>query len=397
MSMSYRWLMVAAGAVITCMALGAEFSLAVYLQPMAEATGWSRAGISGTMTFDFLAMGISAFGWGALSDRVGPRPVVLTGAVLVGAGQLLAARTESLLAFQLCYGLVVGLGTGALYAPLIAASANWFEERRGLAVSLVSAGMGVAPMTVSPLARWLVSYHDWQWTMTVIALLAWAVMIPAALLLRRATPPMGERSAGAPEAASLSGALRSLPFLVMAGTFFLCCGAHAGPIFHTISYAIACGIAPMSAVSIYSVEGLAGLGGRLLFGLMADRYGVKKVLVGGLFLQAVAVGLYVQARRLEEFYALSVVLGTAYGGVMPLYAALARDYFPATVMGGVMGAAAMVSSLAMALGPLAGGWVFDHFGDYGWLYGGSFAIGLGAAAMSLAFPPAASREEPQPA
>jgi MFS family permease len=96
---------------------------------------------------------------------------------------------------------------------------------------------------------------------------------------------------------------------------------------------------------------LAGLGGRLLFGVMADRFGVKRVLVGGLFLQAFAIGLYVHASRLEEFYRLAAVLGMAYGGVMPLYAALAREYFPA----GVMGAAAMVSSLAMALGPLAGG------------------------------------------
>src|ERR1700744_3027957 len=103
MSMSYRWLMVAARALITCVALGAEFSLAVYLAPMAEATGWSRAGISGTMTIDFLAMGISAFGWGMLSDRVGPRPVALCGALLLGVGQLLAAHAESLLAFQLCY------------------------------------------------------------------------------------------------------------------------------------------------------------------------------------------------------------------------------------------------------------------------------------------------------
>ncbi len=399
MSSSYRWLMVAAGALLTCIALGAEFSLAVYLPPMAEATGWSRAGISGTMTIDFLAMGISAFGWGTLSDRIGPRLVALIGSVLIGAGQLLAARAQSLLMFQLCYGLMVGIGTGAIYAPLMAAAANWFEERRGLAVALVSAGMGVAPMTVSPIARWLVSTHDWRWAMTAIAITAWTLMIPAAALLRRgetgASAPV--QAGAAPASMSLPQALRSLPFIVFAATFFLCCGAHAGPIFHTMSYAIACGIAPMSAVSIYSLEGLAGLGGRLLFGLMADRYGAKRVLVGGLFLQAAVIGLYVYARELFEFYALAAVLGTAYGGVMPLYASLARDYFPARLMGGIMGAAAAVSSLAMALGPLIGGWVFDRYGAYGWLYLGSFAVGLGAAAIAMAFPQAEPRQEPQPA
>ena len=380
MSASYRWLMVAAGALLTCVALGAEFSLAVYLPVMAEATGWSRAGISGTMTIDFLAMGFSAFGWGMLSDRVGPRPVALIGSVLVGSGQLLAAQAQSLPTFQLCYGLLVGLGTGAIYAPLMAAAANWFEARRGLAVALVSAGMGLAPMTISPIARWLVTVHDWRWAMTAIAIAAWCLMIPAALTLRRGEAAMPAPSApgeAAPAPISLRQALTSLPFIIFAGTFFLCCGAHAGPIFHTMSYAIACGIAPMSAVSIYSLEGLAGLGGRLLFGLMADRFGVKRVLVGGLFLQAAVIGLYVYARELAEFYALAAVLGTAYGGVI--------------------GAAASVSCLAMALGPLLGGWVFDRYGAYGWLYLGSFAVGLGAAAMAMAFPQAGPRPEPQPA
>ena len=162
---------------------------------------------------------------------------------------------------------------------------------------------------------------------------------------------------------------------------------HSGPIFHTISYAVFCGIPAMAAVSIYSLEGLAGLGGRLLFGVLGDRYGAKQVLIAGLLVQALAAGAFVFASRLGEFYAVSFVFGLAYGGVMPLYAVLARGYFGPHIMGGVIGAASMVSSLGMALGPLAGGWSFDAFGTYTWLYVGSFAVGLGAVAIALAFPP----------
>jgi MFS family permease len=186
---------------------------------------------------------------------------------------------------------------------------------------------------------------------------------------------------------SLGSALRSTPFVVLALTFFACCAMHSGPIFHTISYAVFCGVAPLAAVSIYSVEGLGGLGGRLLLGVLADRYGTKPVLVAGLLLQALAAGAFVFARGLGDFYAVAFVFGLAYGGVMPLYAALARGYFGPHIMGGVLGAAAMVSSLGMALGPLAGGWIFDAVGSYGWLYVGSFAVGLGAVAIALAFPP----------
>jgi MFS family permease len=182
-------------------------------------------------------------------------------------------------------------------------------------------------------------------------------------------------------------ALRSPQFIVLALTFFACCAAHSGPIFHTISYAIVCGVPPLAAVTVYSVEGLAGLGGRLALGVLADRYGVKRVLVAGLLVQALAAGTFVFARRLDDFYAVAAVFGFAYGGVMPLYAVLARGYFGQRILGTVLGAATMVSTLGMALGPLGGGWIFDRFGDYAWMYLGSSLLGLGAVAIALAFPP----------
>jgi len=156
-----------------------------------------------------------------------------------------------------------------------------------------------------------------------------------------------------------------------------------------MSYAMLCGLPTMAAVSIYSVEGLAGLGGRLLLGVLADRLGVKPVLVTGLLVQALAIATYVLVSRLGEFYALAIVFGTAYGGVMPLYAVLAREYFGQRIMGTVFGAATMTSSIGMALGPVAGGWIFDAFNEYRWLYLGSAAIALGAVAIALAFPPVA--------
>jgi MFS family permease len=182
-------------------------------------------------------------------------------------------------------------------------------------------------------------------------------------------------------------ALRSPQFIVLGATYFACCAMHSGPIFHTVSYAIACGIPPLAAVTVYSVEGLAGLGGRLIFGLAGDRFGAKRVLVIGLMIQALAAGAYFFTREIGEFYGVAIIFGAAYGGVMPLYSVIAREYFPMRIMGTMIGAASMVSSLGMALGPVLGGWIFDHFGTYGWLYIGSFAVGLGATAIALAFPP----------
>ena len=386
---SYGWVIVAAGALMTCVALGAMFSLAVFLEPLATATGWSRAGISSAMTLNFLVMGLGAFGWGVASDRFGTRIVVVLGALLLGLALLLASRAASLLQFQLTYGILVGLAASAFFAPMIAATTAWFEDNRSLAVSLVSAGMGVAPMTISPLARWLISTYDWRTAMLTIAIVAWSLLLPAALLVRR--PPAATLLQSAPRegasAVSAIEALRSPQFLVLGLTFFACCAAHSGPIFHMVSYAIFCGVPAMAAVSIYSLEGLAGLGGRLLLGVLADRLGAKPVLIAGLLVQALAIASYAFVSQLGEFYVLAVLFGTAYGGVMPLYAVLAREYFGQHLMGTVFGAATMLSSIGMAFGPLAGGWVFDTFAAYNWLFIGSFAVGLGAAAIALAFPP----------
>jgi MFS family permease len=388
---SYRWVIVAAGGLMGCVAIGAMFSLAVFLGPMSLATGWSRAAISSAMTLDFLVMGVAGFAWGAISDRFGVRVVVLSGAVLLGAGLVIASRATSLLTFQLGYGILVGLSAGAFFAPIIATVTAWFDTQRALAVSLVSAGMGMAPLTVSPFAGWLISTYDWRAAMGIIGVSAWALLIPAALLVRN---PPRSNSVATPSAATnqkrseggLSKALLSPQFLVLGGTYFLCCAAHSGPIFHMMSYAQFCGLSTMTAVGIYSVEGLAGLGGRLLLGVAADRLGVKRVLITGLLVQAVAIGTFIAIRRTGEFYLLAIVFGTAYGGVMPLYAVLAREYFGQRIMGAVFGAATMLSCIGMALGPVVGGWIFDSLQSYRWLYLGSAAVAVGAAAIALSFP-----------
>jgi len=402
MRLQYGWVVVAAGALMGCVAIGALFSLAVFLQPMSEATGWSRTGISTAMTLDFLTMGVAAFGWGALTDRFGPRPVVLAGALLVGAGLALASRATSLLEFQLIYGVVVGAAAGAILAPTMATVTGWFDKHRSIAVSLVSAGMGMGPMTISPFASWLLQSYDWRTAQLIIAIVAWVLLIPAALFMRRApetAPGMASMPGSADPGMTVGQALRSPQFIILGLTYFCCCATHSGPIFHTVSYAIACGIPALTAVSIYSIEGLAGLGGRVLFGLAGDRFGAKQTVVFALVVQALGAGAYYFTRQVGEFYAVAVLFGMAYGGVMPLYAVIAREYFPMRIMGTVIGASSMIASLGMSLGPAVGGWIFDTFGTYGWLYLGSLIMGLAAAGIALAFPsgPAPQRSAPQPA
>src|SRR4029079_414075 len=145
MKIHYGWVMVAVGALMGCVAVGAMMSLAVFLQPITQDTGWAHATVDSAAPISFLVMAAAGFAWGALSDRFGTRPVVLAGAVLLGLGLVLASRASSPLQFVLAYGVIVGVAAGSFIVRMMAAVSAWLASHRSLAVSLVSAGIGVAP------------------------------------------------------------------------------------------------------------------------------------------------------------------------------------------------------------------------------------------------------------
>ena len=386
MKANYGWVIVGVGIVVTCVGVGAMLALTVFLAPMAEAMGWSRTGISTAALINWLCMGAGAFLWGALSDRFGTRAVVLSGGVLLGLGLVTASRAQTLGQFQLLYGVLVGLAVGSFYTPLTATTSRWFTRHRSLAVALVSAGLSVGSAIMGPLARWLISSYDWRFAMLVIGDLVWIVVIPAALLVRNPPPsPVGTVVTSDGRDLSVREALRSPQFAALGFAYFACCAAHSGPIFHMFSNAIDHGVTAMAAATVLSAASLASLSGKIICGLVADRVGAKRTLIAGLALQAVAISLYLGTRELATFYAVALVFGFAYGGVMPLYAILVREYFGERIMGTVFGAVAFVSTLGMALGPWAGGWLYDTFGGYFWLFLGSFGIGLGAVAIAFTF------------
>ena len=394
MKIFYGWVIVGVGIVVTCVGFGAMLSLSVFLAPIVEAMGWSRTGIAGAAMLNFLAMGLGAFVWGALSDRFGTRAVVLCGGALLGLGLLLASRAATLLQFQLLFGALVGLAAGSFYTPLTATTIRWFTERRSLAVALVSAGLSMGSTIMAPLARWLITTYDWRTAMLVIGDLVWLVIIPAALLVRNppARAAAGRAAAGVRPDLTLAQVVRTPQFAAIAFTHLACCAAHSGPIFHMVTHAIDRGVSAMAAATVLSAAGLASLSGKIVCGIFADRVGAKRTLIAGLALQAVAIGLYLFSGGLGSFYALALMFGFAYGGVMPLYAIVVREYFGERLMGTVFGAVSLGATLGMASGPLIGGWLYDAVGSYAWMFIGSSAIGFGAVAIAFTFrPPSLAR------
>jgi MFS family permease len=381
----YGWVVVAAAATIICVGMGSLFALGVFLVPIERSMGWSRGAISTVALLNWIAMGVGSFFWGALSDRIGGRGVALAGGFLLGLGLVLSSQTQALWQFYLTFGVLVGFSVGAFYAPLTSTATKWFTARRGLAVALVSSGIGLGILLIAPIARALTSAWDWRVAMLLLGDLAWLVIIPASLLLREHPGEVaGQVRADGPEY-SAGQVLRAPQFWVIALTHFACCAAHSGPIFHMVTHASDQGVPAMAAATALGISGLASIGGRIGGGLIADRVGVKRTLLAGLALQATVILTYLFARDLWSFYALAIVFGVAYGGVMPLYALVTRQYFGERVMGTAYGAVFLISSLGMGVGSLAGGVIYDRLGAYAWLYLGSSLIAFVAFVLAFGF------------
>jgi predicted MFS family arabinose efflux permease len=188
----------------------------------------------------------------------------------------------------------------------------------------------------------------------------------------------------APEVNSAFGqVLRSPAFWIIAFVHFFCCAAHSGPLFHMVSLVIDAGVTKLAAATVFSWAGLASIVGRVGTGVLAERWGSKTILVAWLFMQASAVLLYVFPRDYGSFTALAVYFGLSYGGVMPLYAVVAREFFGERAMGASYGGIFFISCIGMGLGAWIGGQVFDRTGTYQMMYVLSFLYGSAGAVLAL--------------
>ena len=380
---------VAAGGLLGCVAIGGMFSLPVLLQPIARDTGWSVAG-SPPADHRLPRHGLHQHDLGYAVGQVRAAAGGADGIDLIAVSLALASRATSLIEFQFLFGLMVGGATAAIFAPMMATVTGWstpiaalqcrWSRRHGHGAddNVADGGLlGLDPRLAhdhaDPVGRRRV-HHD-----------PGVAARPPAAGARRQCAYGRQRVAAA--GADPRQAIRSPQFIILLATNFFCCATHSGPIIHTVSYAISCGIPLVAAVTIYSVEGLAGLFGRIGFGLAGDRFGAKRVLVIGLLVQAFGALAYAFVHELAGFYSVAALFGFVYAGTMPLYSVLVRENFPLRILGTIIGGTAMAGSLGMATGPLAGGLIYDTFASYAWLYIGSWAFGLGAFFIAMTFRP----------
>lgn len=390
------WTILAAAIGIVTVGAGVTFSLAIFLRPLEEEFGWSRSLISGVALLNWVIFGAGSLAWGAGSDRLGTRRVVLLGTLVLGTAMLLSSQARAAWQLYGAFGVLGAVGASAFYAPLSATVTRWFTVRRGLALGLLNCGMGLGILMVPPLARALITAIGWRQTFAAFGLATWVLGLALGRRLHDHPSERGLAPYGGPAlepigpggpVTSPGAAFRHPTFWLISLIHVSCCAAHSGPIFHMATHAMDAGVAGMAAASMLGLSGGTSLIGRIGSGLLADRLGARPTLVGVLTLQAATLSLYLVADTGATLLPLALVFGVAYGGAMPLYALVARETFGERVMGAAFGGIFLVSCLGMGLGAYAGGVIHDLLGSYWALYLASTLMGSAAIGAALALRP----------
>lgn len=351
----------------------------VVVLPVIQAEfGVDRGGASLPYTATMVGFAVGGVLMGRLADRFGIMVPLIGGALLLAGGYLAAAMAESYWQFVLAQALLIGmLGSSASFGPLVADVTLWFKRRRGLAVAIVASGNYLAGTVWPPVLQWATAEFGWRDTYSAVAVICLVGMLPLALMLRRRAP--AESLDAEPPAANGPGRIPLTPgqlqaLLVVAG--IACCVAMSMPQVHMVAYCGDLGYGAARGAEMLSIMLALGIVSRLASGLIADRIGGLGTLILGSSLQCLALAFYLPFDGLTSLYLISALFGLSQGGIVPSYALIVRDYFPAREAGGRVSLVLMATVAGMALGGWMSGEIYDLTGSYQWAFLNGLAFNL---------------------
>lgn len=327
------WLRLALAMVLSTLGGVGMWSVVVVLPTVQTEFGVARGAASLLYTLTMLCFGVSGIAMGRLSDRFGVVIPVAVGSAMPGAGYLAAGEASTLWQFALAQGVLIGAGSAATFAPLLAHISLWFVRRRGIAVAIFASGSYLAGVVWPPVVEHFIATSGWCATYASIGAFCLATMLPLTLWLRRRPPLHDDPASAVPlrakvpaRAAALGlspGALQLL--LVLAGLG--CCVAVSMPQVHLVAYCSDLGYGPARGTEMLSLMLACGIASRLLFGVICDRIGGLRTLLLGSSLQCVALFLFLPFDGLASLYVISALFGFFQGDIVPSNAIIVREYF----------------------------------------------------------------------
>jgi MFS family permease len=364
---AYAWTRLGVTLLLSTIGGVGMWSVVVALPAVQAEFAVARADATLPYTLTMICFGLAGIGMGRLSDRFGIMVPVALGTLLLAAGYAVAAVAPNLWYYTLAQGLLIGAGSSATFAPLLAHTSLWFVRRRGIAVAIFASGNYLAGTVWPPIVEHFIATSGWRSTYIGIGLFCLVAMLPLTLFLRR-KPPLSD-VAGAtavgpvrsPQSLGLSpNALQTL--LIMAG--LCCCVAMSMPQVHLVAYCSDLGYGPARGAQMLSLMLACGIVSRLVFGGICDRIGGLRTLLLGSVLQGAALLLFLPFNGLVSLYVISALFGLFQGGIVPAYAIIIREYFSRTEAGARVAIVITATLFGMALGVWMSGAIFDVTGSY---------------------------------
>lgn len=362
------------------------WSVVAALPAVQVAFGVTRGDASLPFSLTMIGYALGGVLLGRVADRIGVMLPMLCATVSLALGYVLAAYAQSLWQFALVYGVLIGMfGCAATFVPLLADVSHWFDRRRGIAVTICASGNYVAGALWPPVVEHLIAAIGWRQTHLDIALFCAVTMLPLALLLHRRAPVAGPGTPSAvgvrrppPPSLGLSpNALQAT--LALAGVG--CCVAMSMPQVQIVAYCGDMGYGVAAGARMLSLMLGCGIVSRIASGFIADRIGGLRTLLLGSLAQMTALVLYLMMNGLTSLYVISALFGLFQGGIVPCYAIIVREYFPARQAGARVGLVMMATLFGMALGGWMSGAIFDATGSYRAAFANGVAWNFGNAAI----------------
>ncbi len=371
----YGYIVAAAAVTIMTIAWGASRTFGVFLEPMLGEFGWTRAGISGSFTLNMIVMGLLAIVAGRLTDRFGPRVVVIGCGLFLGSGYLLISQVSAIWHLYLFYGVITGIGMSGAFAPLMSVVVRWFAKRRALMSGIIIAGPGLGVVIMPLVFSLLISGYGWRFSYVILGGVVLVVMVSAALFLKRDPGEMGlmpygadEEKAGSmdlqAEGFSLGEAVRTQQFWLLSVLTFCDLFLVNVVVVHIVIYGIGLGIPSTAAASILSVAAGVSIPARVIIGGVADRIGNKPAFMICFITSVAAFLLLLVARELWILYLFAAIFGFGLwssGGIM---APITAELFGLKSHGTILACASFAGAVGGAVGPVMAGYIFDVSGSY---------------------------------
>ena len=367
----YAWTRLVVTLALMTIGSGAMYVVSVVLPAVQREFGVVRADASLPYTLMMVGFGLGGIAMGKLADRFGVMWVVLIGAVGLGLGYIVAGMSASLVGFALAHGVLMGaLGSAATFAPLVADTSLWFVKRRGIAVAICASGNYLGGAIWPPIVQHFVETVGWRQTYIGLGVFSMVTMAALAPLMRPrpplATPAVagGARTTGVVASTRPFGLSMSHAQILLCIAGVACCVAMAMPQVHIVAYCGDLGYGAARGAEMLSLMLACGIVSRLVSGWICDRIGGLRTLLLGSVLQGLALLLFLPFDGLVSLYVISALFGLFQGGIVPSYAIIVREHFPAAEAGARVGTVIMATLFGMALGGWMSGKVFDLTGSY---------------------------------